>query len=160
MSNATFSVQRQATIAAPASRVLNEITDFRRWVDWSPWEGLDPNQQRTYTGAASGVGAGYGWQGSRKVGQGAMEIVRVDPTGVDIKLRFIKPFKANNDTTFALAENNGQTTVTWTMTGKKLLINKIMGIFISMDKLIGKDFEKGLRQLKAVVEKSNEASVP
>ncbi len=154
MSNATFSVQRQATIGAPASRVLQEIVDFRRWVNWSPWEGMDPNQQRTYSGSDSGVGARYAWLGSRKVGQGEMEIIRVDPNGVDINLRFIKPFKANNDTKFAFAETNGQTTVTWTMTGKQNLINKIMGIFMSMDKLVGKDFEKGLTQLKALVEET------
>jgi Polyketide cyclase / dehydrase and lipid transport len=155
MSADTFVVERQAVIAAPASRISAEITDFHRWVDWSPWEGLDPALQRTYGGAADGVGATYAWKGTRKVGQGNMEILAVTPSAVDVKINFIKPFAATNDTRFALVEQNGATTVTWTMTGKLKLVNKIMGIFMSMDKLVGKDFEKGLRQLRSVVESAS-----
>ena len=40
------------------------------------------------------------------------------------------------------------------MAGPRTLAVKVMGIFTSMDKLVGKDFEKGLARLKAVAEQS------
>lgn len=152
----TFTVQRSLGIAASRDAVFARLVDFHRWVDWSPWEGLDPAMTRTYEGADSGVGSAYSWTGNRKVGQGRMEIVAADaPSSLEIDLQFLKPFKARNVTRFSLAEDTGSTLVTWTMTGPKTLMTKVMGIFTSMDKVVGRDFEKGLAQLKAVAEKES-----
>lgn len=149
----TFTVQRETAITAPPERVYAEIVDFRRWQTWSPWEGIDPELKRDYTGAASGKGAIYAWTGNRKVGQGRMEIVEVaEPSKVAIDLQFIKPFKARNDTVFTVAADGTGSRVVWTMTGKKTLLTKVMGIFKSMDDLVGKDFERGLAKLKAATE--------
>jgi uncharacterized protein YndB with AHSA1/START domain len=149
----TFTVQRCIAIAAPTERVYDAIVDFHRWTDWSPWEGIDPNMQRRYSGPDAGVGATYEWEGSRKVGKGRMEIVDTTaPGSVDIKLDFLKPFKSHSQTRFALAPEGDTTKVTWTMKGPKTFATKVMGIFTSMDKLVGKDFEKGLAQLKTVAE--------
>ncbi len=153
MAESTFSVQRSITINAPAAAVHERINNFRKWVDWSPWEGLDPALQRTYGGPESGVGSSYAWSGIRKVGQGRMEITESTPNRVALDLRFIKPFKANNKTVFELDEAaNGTTAVTWTMTGPKTVMSKLMGIFMSMEKFVGKDFDKGLASLKRVTE--------
>lgn len=150
----TYVVERKATMAAPAGRVFAALADFHRWPDWSPWEDLDPEMTRTYSGAATGVGAVYEWDGNRKAGKGRMEITDArDPDGLTIKLDFIKPFKARNTTSFALSGDGAGTEVTWTMTGAKTLMTKIMGIFKSMDAMIGPDFEKGLAQLEAAVER-------
>jgi uncharacterized protein YndB with AHSA1/START domain len=152
-SNETFVVERTGTINASNAAVYEQVANFRHWQAWSPWEGIDPSLQRTYSGAESGVGAKYAWVGSRKVGQGAMEITAVEPDRlVRIRLDFIKPFKATNDTVIRCDPHGDSTMVTWTMTGKKTFISKLMGIFMSMDKMVGKDFEKGLAQLKATVE--------
>ena len=150
----TFRVERSIAISAPAERVFDAIVDFHRWTDWSPWEGLDPNMARRYFGPDSGVGSVYEWEGKRKVGQGRMEIVDATaPTSIGVKLDFIKPFKSHSQTRFTLAPENGGTNVTWTMTGPKTFATKVMGIFTSMDKLVGRDFEKGLAQLKAISER-------
>ena len=149
----TFEVERSIVISAPAEQVYESLVDFHRWVPWSPWEGLDPNIERTYSGPDSGVGATYEWEGSRKVGKGRMEITDAEaPTRIGIKLDFIKPFKAHNTTRFTLSADGSDTNLTWTMTGPKTLMSKVMGIFMSMDKLVGRDFEKGLAQLKAIAE--------
>ena len=156
MSDSTFSVARSVVIAAPAPAIHERINDFHRWVDWSPWEGIDPSLQRTYTGPDAGVGASYAWVGNRKVGQGQMTITESQPNRLGLDLQFLKPFKANNTTVFAFAPsgNDGNSTeLTWTMTGPKTFMSKIMGIFMSMDKLVGKDFEKGLASLKQVCER-------
>lgn len=149
----TFSVERETVIDAPPETIYERLADFHHWEAWSPWEDLDPDMSRTYGGADAGVGATYGWQGNRKVGEGSMEIVGTDaPTEVRIKLEFLKPFKAQNDTAFEIEPADGGTKVTWTMTGKKTFMTRVMGIFWPMDKVVGRDFEKGLARLKAAVE--------
>lgn len=150
----SFTVQRSATIKAPPAKVMAYLNDFHQWPAWSPWEKLDPKMQRTFEGAASGKGAVYAWNGDDKVGQGRMEIIDSNvPTSLSIKLDFIKPFASSNQTDFVLQPQGDSTVVTWTMKGPSLFITKLMGVFYSMDKMVGKDFEKGLTQLKALAEK-------
>jgi uncharacterized protein YndB with AHSA1/START domain len=150
----SFTVTRTATIKAPPEKIIAYLNDFHQWSAWSPWEKLDPNMKRTFEGPVSGQGAVYGWSGNDEVGQGRMEIIEnAPPSKVGIKLDFIKPFKSTNQTTFTLQPQGDGTVVTWTMSGPSEFITKLMGVFVSMDKMIGKDFEKGLSQLKAVAEK-------
>ena len=151
----TFTVERSTTVAAPPERVYEQLVDFHRWPDWSPWEELDPAMQRTFSGAESGVGAGYAWSGNRKAGQGRMRITEaVEPSLIAVDLVFEKPFKAHNETRFAITPDGAGSRIVWTMTGPKTLMTRVMGIFTSMDKMVGPDFEKGLQQLKAVAERS------
>jgi len=147
----TYNVQRSTSIQAEPGDIYARIIDFHHWGDWSPWEQLDPTMARTYSGAESGVGAKYSWTGNRKVGQGNMEITRAEePSQIEIALEFLKPFKATNTTVFTLHPVAEGTEVTWVMTGRKTLMTRIMGIFKSMDSLIGPDFERGLSRLKEV----------
>ena len=150
----SFTVVRSATIKAPPEKIIAQINDFHNWSNWSPWEHLDPNMKRTFSGAANGKGAVYNWEGNKEVGAGRMEITdQAVPSKVDIKLDFLEPFKSSNTTVFALEPKGDMTTVTWTMSGPAPFITKLMMVFTSMDAMIGKDFEKGLTQLKAVAEK-------
>lgn len=150
----TFTVTRSITIKAPPEKIIPLVNDFRNWQSWSPWEHLDPNMQRTFSGAASGTGAVYAWQGNSDVGKGRMEITGQElPFKVTVKLEFIEPIASTNITDFTLVPKGELTTVNWTMNGPMMYLTKIMSVFTSMDKMIGKDFEKGLAQLKAVAEK-------
>ncbi len=148
----TFRVARQAVINAPPDKVLSLLQDFREWTKWSPWEKLDPNLNRTLSGATSGKGAIYQWSGNKKVGQGRMEILSVTPSQVDIDLEFMAPWKARNKTVFNLTPRDGGTEVNWVMTGSSPFMFKLMGLFMNMDNMIGKDFEKGLAAMKQVAE--------
>jgi len=148
-----FSVQRTTSIKAPPEKVFALINDLHRWGSWSPWEKMDPEMKRTYSGAASGKGAVYAWQGNSKVGEGRMEISDTSPPSkVTIKLDFVKPFEAHNLAEFTLEPKGDSTSVTWTMHGPSPYMAKVMGVFVSMDKMIGKDFETGLANLKTVAE--------
>jgi hypothetical protein len=149
----SYVVERSINIDAPAEQVRGALVDFREWRNWSPWEGLDPQLQRTYTGPDSGVGATYAWKGNRKAGAGQMRITKDQPGEVALDLDFLKPFKSSSTASFALEPRDGATHVTWTMRGPKTFTTKLMGVFTSMDKLIGKDFEKGLAQLRGYVER-------
>lgn len=149
-----FTVQRSIAIKAPPEKIVGYINDFHNWQAWSPWEKLDPKMQRTFEGAPSGKGAVYAWNGNDDVGQGRMEIIdNATPAKVGIQLEFIRPFASRNSTDFRLQPSGDGTQVSWTMSGPMPFISKLMSLFVSMDKMIGKDFEKGLAQLKAVAEK-------
>ena len=150
----SFSVQRSATIKAPPEKVFAQINDFHAWQAWSPWEKLDPAMKRTHSGAAAGKGAVYAWLGNSDVGEGRMEITESVPSSkVGIKLDFITPFESSNTTLFTLQPQGDSTQVTWLMQGPAPYITKLMTVFVSMDSMIGKDFEAGLANMKAVAEK-------
>jgi hypothetical protein len=150
---AHFSMQRSTTISAPPDKVAALLTDFRRWIEWSPWEAADPALKRTYSGAASGKGAVYEWAGNKKAGAGRMEIIEAaTPATTLIKLDFITPFEAHNMAEFTLKPQGALTNINWEMRGPMPFISKLMSVFVNFDKLVGKDFEKGLANLKHVAE--------
>lgn len=150
-----FRVQRTATIKAPAEQVFPLINDFRRWGAWSPYEKKDPAMKRTLSGAPSGKGAVYEWEGNRDIGKGRMEITEsAPPSRVTLKLDFSRPFEAHNIVDFTLEGRGDATQVTWAIHGPSPFMSKVMGIVIDMDKMIGSDFEAGLADLKTLSEKS------
>jgi uncharacterized protein YndB with AHSA1/START domain len=150
----TFVVERAVHIQAPPDKIYPYLADFRQWSAWSPWEKRDPAMQRRFSGAASGQGAVYAWEGNQDVGSGRMEIRSARPiSSVDLQLDFLAPFEAHNTATFTLVPQNGATAVTWTLQGPMPLLSKVIGVFVSMDQMVGKDFEAGLANLKAAAEK-------
>ncbi|MFY2789322.1 SRPBCC family protein [Rhodococcus sp. KRD162] len=152
--NAPVLVERSTVVQADAATVHALIDDFHEWVKWSPYEGLDPDLMRTYAGPDAGVGASYAWSGNRKAGAGTMTIIESVPGElVVLDLEFTKPFKNRNVTAFVLEPAADGTHVTWRMSGKQNLLFRLIGsVYPVMDKLVGSDFEKGLRQLAAVAE--------
>lgn len=137
-----FVISRAATIGAPAEAIFPLIGDFRRWPGWSPYEKLDPGVKRALSGADSGKGAVYAWEGNGKAGTGRMEITdAAAPSRVSLKLDFEKPFRASNLVDFTLTPAGDGTRVTWAMSGARPFIAKLMGLFMNFDTMIGKDFE-------------------
>jgi hypothetical protein len=155
MQPAHYHVERSATMNAPALAVFNQVNDFHKWDAWSPWAKIDPNMKTNYEGAPAGNGAVYSWVGNSDVGEGRMTITDSKPGElIKIKLEFIKPFAATNATVFNFKPQGNQTAVTWTMDGDNNFVGKAMCLFMSMDKMVGGDFEKGLAQMKTVAEKA------
>jgi uncharacterized protein YndB with AHSA1/START domain len=153
----TFSVKRAATIAAPPDRIYPLIEDFHQWGAWSPYDKRDPAMTRTFSGAERGKGAVYEWDGNNKVGKGRIEVTdAAAPSRVTLKLDMIKPMEGHNVVNFTLEPNGGATTVTWAMRGSCAYPAKVMGLICNMDKMIGKDFEAGLANLKALAEKQGQ----
>jgi uncharacterized protein YndB with AHSA1/START domain len=150
----TFSVRRAATVKASPERIFSLINDFHQWRSWSPWEHKDPAMKRTYSGADSGKGAVYAWDGNKNVGSGRMEILEASlPSKIVIKLDFFAPFEAHNTAEFTMLPQGDATNLTWVMHGPLVFMAKVMHVFIDMDKMIGKDFEAGLANLKKLTEK-------
>ena len=148
----SYTVSRSVEVDADAATCHALVDDFHQWTAWSPWEDLDPALQRTYTGPDRGVGAHYAWSGNRKAGRGSMEIVGSAPERIDVHLVFQKPWKAENPVEFHFVPAGAGTRVTWTMSGESTGAAAVFSKVFSMDKLLGRDFEKGLSRLKGVAE--------
>lgn len=150
---AVYTVERSATISAPADVIYGEVADFHQWSEWSPWEKLDLTMKKTYDGAPAGQGAIYSWVGNDQVGEGRMTILGAKLSEqIEIKLEFIKPFEATSQTLFTFKPAGDATQVTWTMNGNNNFMSKAYGLFVNLDAAIGSDFERGLAALKTVAE--------
>src|SRR6201987_1522505 len=152
----SFRIERAASLNAPAEKIFSLIADFHQWLNWSPWEGRDPALKRTYSGAERGKGAIYAWDGNKNVGSGRMEILDASsPSKIVIKLDFFKPFEGHNtaEFTFSPGRDASATNITWVMHGPSSFMSKVMQVFMNLDKMIGRDFETGLANLKRLTEK-------
>jgi carbon monoxide dehydrogenase subunit G len=148
----TYHVERFTAVSATPEAVLSVVGDFQRFGEWSPWEKLDPAMKKTFEGEAGQVGASYAWAGNKQVGEGKMTITDIQPDRVTMRLDFIKPWESTSTTSFTAVPDGANTKVTWSMDGTHNFMSKVMGVFMSMDKMIGKDFEAGLARLKPVAE--------
>jgi hypothetical protein len=149
-----FRVTRATPMAAPESVVFPQVNNLHNWEAWSPWAKLDLAAKQTYDGPPEGVGASYAWAGNNKVGAGSMTITGSQPNQlVQMRLDFLKPFKATNTVEFTFKPEGGQTVVTWIMTGTNNFLAKAFGLFVDCDKMCGDFFEKGLADMKAIAER-------
>jgi len=149
----SFRVQRTVLINAPSDKVFPLINDIKAWTVWSPYEKKDPAMKRAYGAVTAGKGATYAWEGDKNVGQGSMEIVESSPHKIVLKLDFLKPFEAHNMGEFVLEPKGDSTSVTWAIYGPSPYMSKVVGTFMNIDDMIGRDFEKGLADLKVAAEK-------
>lgn len=148
-----FRVERAATIAAPPPVVFAQVNDFRKWDAWSPYARRDPAMKKSFAGAPAGVGAVYTWSGNHAVGEGRTTIIESRPHDlIRIKLEFVRPFAATNTAEFTFRPEGERTAVTWSLAGRNSFMGKAVGLFMNMDRMVGRDFEKGLAQMKSVVE--------
>jgi polyketide cyclase/dehydrase/lipid transport protein len=149
----SFRVQRVVLINAPPDKVFPLINDLKAWVAWSPYEKKDPAMKRTFGAVTASKGATYAWEGNKEVGQGSMEILESGPRKILIKLDFLKPFEAHNMAEFLIDPKGDGTSVTWAIYGPSPYMSKVIGTFMNLDDMIGRDFDKGLADLKAAAEK-------
>ena len=150
----SFRVERSITIQASPQAIFPHLSSPRNQQAWSPWEKIDPNLDRRFSGAERGVGAIYEWQGNSEVGKGRMEILdRSGPSRVVIKLDFLEPFEAHNIAEFILQTEGSATDLTWAMHGPAPILARVMHVFYDMDRMVGDQFETGLKNLKTLAER-------
>lgn len=148
----SFRVERDIVIRAPAGKIFPRVNDFHQWSAWTPYD-KDPAMTKLFSGASSGVGAIYEWEGNPQVGKGMIQITAVQPDAkITLQLDFIKPFAAHNHAEFTFLPEGEETRVRWAMYGPQPYFGKLMSLFFNVDKMVGEDFAKGLAKLKAVVE--------
>jgi hypothetical protein len=146
-------VARSVSIATPASVPFTQVNDLHRWQEISPYAKLDLTASYSFDGPSAGPEATLSWIGNNKIGEGRMTIIESRPDElVRMKLEFIKPFASTCVAEFTFQPNRDQTNVTWSMIGPKNFMCKAIGLFMSMDKMVGSQFEEGLANLKRVSE--------
>ncbi len=149
-----FSVSRSASIKAPPEKIFPLINDMKAMNSWNPFVQSDPTIKLVYTGPAAGKGARCDWEGSGQAGAGNISVTESRPSSSAVmQLNMLRPFAGQNRVTFTLAPAGAATNVTWAMTGASTDLSKLMGLFMSMDKMVGGAFEKGLGDLKAKAER-------
>lgn len=154
----TYRYERSAVVAAPVETVWEQVSTFSATDQWSPWNELDPNMTKRIEGTDGTVGATQRWKGNDQVGKGEQRIEQIEPNHlVRTRLKFIEPWSSESDVTVELQPEGEGTKVTWAMAGDNDFMGKLMSKFVDMDKLIGKDFEKGLGKLKQQAEAANAA---
>ena len=154
-----FTVERSMEINAPASAAFRYVNDPREAQKWNPWLKLDPNIKTQFSGAPSGVGAVYAWEGNSEVGKGRQTIVESVPAEkVAMKLEYFEPMEGTNDVVFAFNERAGTTRVTWSLSGRQNFFMKGMSMFMDMERMVGDEFTKGLTSLKALAEADSQAA--
>lgn len=156
----SYTVERATVVAAPSDVLRPLVADLRAWQRWSPWEGLDDDLERTYgppTAAdGSGVGGSYAWSGNRRAGRGRMEVVAVEPGRVAVEVVFEKPFRSTSTSEFLLepttVTTGPATRLVWRMTGEQAGLAGVLSRVVPMDRLLGRDVERGLATLREVAE--------
>ncbi len=149
----TFRVQRTATIDAPPEKLVGILSDLRRGAEWSPYEKKDPAMKKTFSGPASGPGAKLEWDGNSDVGAGSLTVAEVTPANITLNLAMTRPMNANNIVEYTFAPQGKATNMTWAMHGPMPLISKVMCVFVDLDRMLGADMERGLKDLKALAER-------
>lgn len=148
----TFRLARSVTINAPAAAIFPHVARPRAWEAWSPWLKLDPALRSTYFGPAEGPGAGSSWVSS-KVGTGSSTVIESRaPERVRFRLEMVKPMVSTNEAAFTFEPRGEQTIVAWSMSGDRGFVAKAFGLIFNCEKMIGGHFERGLNDLKALVE--------
>ncbi len=150
----TYDVFRSVEIARPKSEVFEHLKYLKNQDEWSPWAKRDPNMEKKFKGTDGEVGCISYWNGNKEVGEGEQEITKIVPgKRIEGELRFLKPWKSTSDCYLQVDDGSeGKTKVTWGFSGRNKFPMSIMMLFMSMDKMVGKDFEEGLATLKTQME--------
>lgn len=150
----TYHVHRGIEIHKPLPEVFQYIKYIKNQYAWSPWVKKDPNQKKEFIGTDGHVGFISKWVGNKDVGEGEQEVLSiVENDIIESKLRFLKPWKSESDAYIKVTKiDDHQTKVTWGFMGNNKFPSSIFMLFFNMDKMVGKDFESGLDDLKRILE--------
>ncbi|MEZ4281544.1 MAG: SRPBCC family protein [Myxococcota bacterium] len=148
----TIHIARSARIGAPPERVYPLIADLHAFNRWNPWAKMDPEIAIEYRGPRAGEGAVSAWT-SDEVGSGSMEITQArEPEWIAIRLDFLEPFAATNEASFTLKGVDGATEVLWEMSGPASFVQRVIGVFVDVDAMMGETFDDGLADLQRIAE--------
>jgi len=147
-----FTVSRSVTINAPADKVYAFVASPRNWKEWSVWNRRDPAMQIEYSGPESGTGSKWSWK-SKTQGDGAMTLTATEPARKVAFDLFFADFGTTSQGQIDFVPDGNTTKVTWTMVGDMGANPMFRWMALGADRMVGKDFEGGLANLKAVAEK-------
>ncbi len=151
---ADYTISRETVINAPVEKVFPYLNNAKLGAQWGPWMEIDPAAKMTVSGPESGVGSRTDWTEGKQLGTGSATIVEsIANQRVVIQLEYVKPMTMQQTSYYLISPQGNQTSVTWKVTGRNSFPGRIICTFMNMDKRVGGMFEKGLSNLKNLVEK-------
>jgi len=155
LQSADYQVSREIVVKASPEAVFPYINSSKKSNEWMPWAASDPEMKMTHSGPEEGVGSKSNWESKGKMGTGEAEIVESQPNqSVKTKLTYLKPMEMSQIAEVSLTPSAEGTLVRWSVAGRNDLIGRVVCLFMNMDKMVGGEFEKGLANLKRMVEGS------
>lgn len=151
-----FKVEREIVINKARPDVYDYAKMLKNQNEWGPWVKKDPEIKLSYKGTDGEAGFVSSWESkNEEVGSGEQEIKKLtDGYRIDTEIRFKDPFESTSEAYLVLEEaGSTQTKVKWGFTGSMPKPWNLMLLFVDMDKEVGRDFDKGLGSLKAILEK-------
>ncbi len=153
--SADYEIHREVSIQASVETIFPYLNSSKLGEKWGPWLEVDPQSRMSYSGPDAGVGSRADWTGGKQLGTGSATIVESIPNQrVKMKLEYTEPMKMEQDSEYSIQSSGNQSIVRWSVRGKNTFMGRLMCVFVDMDKLVGQMFEKGLSNLKNLVEKS------
>lgn len=151
----SYTIEREIAINKPKTEVFNYLKHLKNQDHYNKWVMMDPQLKKEFRGTDGTEGFVYAWEGNKKAGKGEQEIKRIkEGEKLDVEVRFIKPFEGIANTPFTTETlQPGQTKVKWGMSSQLKYPMNIMLLFMNFDKILGKDLEVSLGNLKNILEK-------
>ncbi len=154
----SYHVERSVIIQAPKNVVFHHVKYWRNWQAWSPWAEMDSTITVTIAGTDGEVGSKFQWKG-RRAGSGEMITTSIkEDDEIAFHLRFIKPWESTSNGYLRLSELGDKTKLTWAFYGQSPFPWNFITLFISMDSMIGGDFERGLEKLKSIIQSQSSSN--
>lgn len=151
-----YRIERSKTIQASPEAIFKMVNDHREFNKWSPWAKLDPNARAEFSDPSDGAGATFTWAGNKDVGKGKMTIIESAPyKQVRMKLDFEEPMVDTATVDFLISPEDNGAKVTWAIFGNDSFVAKIFLTFMDREKMVGDMYEKGLNNLKTMLEESS-----
>jgi len=146
-----YNVERSVIIDAPRNVVFKQVSHFRNFIKWNPWNKFDPNMHYEISGTDGTVGAIYSWSGNDSVGVGTLTNVSITENRINQKLDFISPWETHDIAYYKFEDSPEGLKVTWGLDGNLDRPMNLMGLFMNMDDMVGQNYEDGLLSLKEQV---------
>lgn len=152
-----FRYESSIEIDALPSEIFPYIGKLKMAEKWSPYEKIDPDMQKTFTGEDGAPGAKMEFVGNSEVGSGSIEILKVRPYQfVDLRLTMTKPMYSTSHVQYRLEKVGEKTRFIWSMAGKNSFLFKLIGLFVDVEEMVESQFKEGQSVLKKLVEEKKE----